>query len=332
MVRCKASQDRWMDLRQLRYFVAVAEAMSFTVAARNLNISQPPLSMHIRALEDALGTRLFDRTHRSITLTEAGVVFLEQARLTLSQMESAVRLTKLAGQGETGLLRIAFTNSVPLIPGFAQLIRRFRRQYPLARLEIVHMPTGPQLRALEDRSIDIGLMRPAPQFQPPAHLRFVQLWNNELRVVMPTDHPLAALDRPLAITELADEPLILFPRDISCGLHEQITQLFNDAGTVPNLGQEAREAVTIVGLVAAGVGISLLPDVYASLQTTGIHYARLAAPTTNCPLYLAHHNDTPTDLATRFVALAHSDIASASLPTASAARPRTTEASEPIPA
>lgn len=297
-----------MDLRQLRYFVAVAEAMSFTVAARNLNISQPPLSMHIRALEDALGTRLFDRTHRTITLTEAGVVFLEQARLTLSQMESAVRLTKLAGQGETGLLRIAFTNSVPLIPAFPQLIKRFRRQYPLARLEIVHMPTGPQLRALEDRSIDIGLMRPAPQFQPPAHLRFVPLWNNELRVVMPSDHPLAALNRPLAIQELADEPLILFPRDISCGLHDQITQLFNDAGAVPHLGQEAREAVTILGLVAAGVGISLLPDVYTTLQTTGIHFAPLAAATTNCPLYLAHRTESPTDLTTRFVSLAEAQI------------------------
>jgi len=298
-----------MDLRQLRYFVAVAEELSFTAAARRLNISQPPLSMQIRALEDALGARLFERAHRSIALTEAGRVFLEQARLTLSQMAHAVQLAQLADRGEAGLLRIAFTGSVPLVPGFARLIKTFRAERPLARLEIAHMPTGQQLQALEERRIDIGLLRPAPQFQPPGHLHFTPFWKDELRVAMSSDHPLAARKGRISVKELARYPLILFPREISCGLHDQIIQLFNAAGLVPQVAQEAREGTTIVGLVAAGVGISLLPDTYARQQAEGVHYAQLEPGVANCPLLLAHWKTGHSDLVRRFVKLARTIIA-----------------------
>ncbi|MCD0503358.1 LysR family transcriptional regulator [Bordetella petrii] len=293
-----------MDLRQLRYFVAVAEEASFTAAARRLNISQPPLSMQIKALEESLGARLFDRAHRNLALTEAGRVFLEQARLTLSQMASAVQLAKLAQRGETGVLRIAFTGSVPLVPGFAGLIKTFRHERPLARLEIAHMPTGQQLQALADRRIDIGLLRPGPQFQPPEHLHFTPFWQDELRVVVPDGHPLAAHPGPIPVKALAPYPLVLFPREISCGLHDQIIQLFNRAGLVPQVAQEAREGTTIIGLVAAGVGISLLPDAYASLQKLGVHYARLEAGAANCPLLMAHWKEGYTELVRRFVELA----------------------------
>ncbi|OWT57568.1 LysR family transcriptional regulator [Candidimonas nitroreducens] len=298
-----------MGLRQLRYFVAVAEERNFTAAAQRLNISQPPLSMQIKALEEALGVHLFDRTHRRVRLTEAGAVFLEQARLTLGQLDSAVQLTKLAVQGGTGLLRVAFTGSVPLVPGFATLVRTFREGFPHARLHIEHMPTGPQLQALEERHIDVGLLRPAPQFQPPPHLQLTPFWRDELRVVVPTDHFLAKRKGRIAIEDLAAEPLILFPRDISCGLHDQTMQLFNKAGLVPRIGQVAREGTAIVGLVAAGVGISLLPDAYARLRTEGVLYKRLQADATNCPLFLAHRRDQPGSLTQRFIKLAQSLIA-----------------------
>ena len=295
-------------MRQLRYFVAVAEELNFTAAAQRLNISQPPLSMQIRALEEALGARLLDRAHRNIALTEAGAVFLEQARLTLGQLDNTVQLTKLAVQGRTGLLRIAFTGSVPLVPGFAKLIRTFRAKFPQAQLQIAHMPTGPQLQALEERHIDIGLLRPAPQFLPPAHLQLLPFWQDELRVVVPADHVLATRKGRIAIKELAAEPLILFPRDISCGLHDQTMQLFNNAGLVPHVSQVAREGTAIVGLVAAGVGISMLPDAYARLHTEGVHYKRLQADATNCPLFLAHRRDQAGELTRHFVKLARSII------------------------
>jgi DNA-binding transcriptional LysR family regulator len=298
-----------MDVRQLRYFVAVAEEGSFTAAARRLNISQPPLSMQIKALEDFLNARLFERAHHGVQLTEAGRVFLEQARLTLSQMANAVQLTQLAQRGETGVLRVAFTGSVPLVPGFARLVRTFRTERPLARLEITHLPTGQQLQALQERRIDIGLLRPAPQFQPPEHLKFAPFWKDELRVVMAADHPLARRKGRIAVQELAGCPLVLFPREFSCGLHDHVIQLFNRAGLVPHVVQEAREGATIVGLVGAGVGLSLLPDAYERLRAEGVHYGRLEAAAADCPLLLAYRKEDTTELAGRFIKLARSIVA-----------------------
>ena len=126
--------------------------------------------------------------------------------------------------------------------------------------------------------------------------------------MVPADHTLARRKGRIAVEDLASEPLILFPRDISCGLHDQIMQFFNSAGLVPRVSQVAREGTTIVGLVAAGVGISLLPDAYARLQTEGVHYKRLQAGATNCPLFLAHRRDQPHDLTRRFIRLAQSII------------------------
>lgn len=293
-----------MDLRQLRYFVAVAEEGSFTAAARRLNISQPPLSMQIKALEDALNARLFDRAHRGIELTEAGRVFLEQARLTLAQLSNAVQLTQLAERGETGVLRVAFTGSVPLVPGFATMMRTFRAERPLARLEISHMATGQQLQALQERRIDVGLLRPAPQFQPPQHLTFKPFWRDELRVAMAADHPLAKRAEPIAVQDLAGWPFVLFPREFSCGLHDHVIQLFNRAGMVPQVVQEVRDGTTIVGLIGAGVGISLLPDAYERLNVEGVRYGKLEAAAADCPLLLAYRKEGATELVERFVELA----------------------------
>jgi DNA-binding transcriptional LysR family regulator len=264
-----------MDLRQLRYFVAVAEELSFTAAARRLNISQPPLSMQVMALEAAIGVQLIDRTHRSISLTDAGKVFLEQARQTLSQMAHGVEMTQRAGRGEAGLLRVAFTGSVPLVPGFATLIKAFRREWPLARLQIEHMPTGTQLQALEQGRIDVGMLRPSPHFRPPEHLVLTEFWKDALCVVLPEGHALAGSRQPIAVKAVAAQPLILFPRGIGCGLHDHVMTLCNQVGFVPQVVYEAREGTTIVGLVAAGVGISLLPTAYGQLGTGGVCFAPL---------------------------------------------------------
>lgn len=293
-----------IDLRQLRYFVAVAEEGSFTAAARRLNISQPPLSMQIKGLEDDLGTRLFDRAHHGIELTSAGQAFLEQVRLTLAQFNHAVDCAQLAHRGESGVLRAAFTGSVPLVPGFSRMIRSFRAERPLARLEICHMATGQQLQALQERRIDIGILRPAPQFKPPSHLRFMPFWKDELRLAMPSDHPLAGHKRNIATRDLAGLPLVLFPREFSCGLHDHVIQLFNRAGLVPQVVQEVREGATIMGLVGAGVGVSLLPDAYERIKVEGVHFGKLEAEAAQCPLLLAYRRDEANALVSRFIALA----------------------------
>lgn len=293
-----------MDLRQLRYFVAVAEELSFTAAAARLNISQPPLSMQIKALEDGLGTLLFDRSRRSIALTEAGKVLLEHARQNLSHLAYAVDLTQRAGRGEAGLLRVAFTGSVPLVASFANLVKRFRSEWPLARLEIVHMATGRQLQALAERRIDVGLLRPSHLFRAPSHLKLDVFWKDELRVVLPSGHALAARKGRIPVGALAGEPFILFPRGIGCGLYDHVMGLCNSAGFVPQVVQEAQEGPTIVGLVAAGVGLSLLPDAYAKVNAGGVAYARLEAASAASQLYTAYRADDRSPLLRRFVRLA----------------------------
>lgn len=182
------------------------------------------------------------------------------------------------------MLRVAFTGSAPLIPGFSAMIRNFRSDRPLARLKISHMSTGQQLRALHERRIDIGLLRPAPQIQAPAGLVFTPFWKDELRIVMSSDHPLTRLEGSVAIRDLAGWPLVLFPREFGRGLHDHVIELFNRAGLVPQVAQEVREATTIVGLVAAGVGILLLPDAYERIRVDGVHYksSNLRPPIVRC--------------------------------------------------
>lgn len=295
-----------MDLRQLRYFVAVAEELSFTAAARRLNISQPPLSMQIMALEATLGVQLIDRRHRNISLTDAGKVFLEQARQTLSQLANGVEMTQRAARGEAGLLRLAFTGSVPLVPGFASLIKAFRREWPLARLQIEHMPTGVQLKALEEGRIDVGMLRPSPYFRPPGHLVLTAFWRDELCVVLPEGHALANGRQPLPVQAVASMPLILFPRGIGCGLYDHVMTLCHQVGFMPQVVYEAREGTTIVGLVAAGVGISVLPTAYRQLGTHGVSFVPLEPACAASQLYLAHRPDARSLLVERFLTLARS--------------------------
>ena len=131
-----------MDYRQLRYFVAVAEELSFSRAARRLHMSQPPLSLQVAAIEQELGTRLLDRTRRRVELTQAGQVFLEQARVSLAQLERTAEMTRRAGQGQAGELRIAFTGSVPMLSAFPRLLSDLRRESPLARVRIAFISTA----------------------------------------------------------------------------------------------------------------------------------------------------------------------------------------------
>ena len=293
-----------VDYRQLRYFIAVAEELSFSKAARRLHMSQPPLSLQVAAMERELGTRLLDRTRRRVELTQAGLVFLEQARASLAQLERAAEMARRAGQGQAGELRIAFTGSVPMHSAFPRLLSAFRKWSPLARVQLAHMATGHQLQALSDRRIDVGILRPSRNFEPPAQLRLLPLWTDELRAVLPEYHRLAARRGPVPAAALASEPFILFPRELGCGLHEQVLTVCNRAGFAPNLVQEAREGATIIGLVAAGLGVSLLPDSYEKTGIPGVVHRRLDAAEARGRLYLAHRTGDTSPLVRRFVELA----------------------------
>lgn len=290
-----------MDFRQLRYFVAVAEELSFSAAARRLHVSQPPLSLQIKALENELGAMLLSRNKRHVELTEAGALFLVQARQALEHLERAGEVVRQAALGIAGELHIAFTASVPLVEAFPKLVQAFRREHPLARVDLVHQSTGQQLRELAEKSIDVGFLRPSLLFCPPPGIATMELWTDRLMAVLPAWHPLAAHDAPLPMTALADESFVLFSRGIGCGLFEHVTVLTSRAGFAPHLIQEAREGATIIGLVAAGMGISILPDIYARTGIPGVAYRQLETPDADSRLLLAYRRDDQNPLLRRFL-------------------------------
>ncbi|OZI60391.1 LysR substrate-binding domain-containing protein [Bordetella genomosp. 11] len=293
-----------MDFRQLRYFVAVAEELSFSAAARRLHVSQPPLSMQVKSLEDELGATLLHRTKRRVELTEAGTLFLDQARRALQHLERAGDVVRQAMQGEAGEIRIAFTASVPMFDAFPRIVQAFRSSHPSAKADLLHMSTGQQLQALADRSIDVGFLRPSILFCPPPDVRVLTLWGDRLMAALPAGHRLARQDTPVSMAALSGESFILFPRGLGCGLFEHVSVLASRAGFALQIGQEAREGATIVGLVAAGMGISILPETYAKTGIPGVVYRPLDTPDAGSQILLAHRKENDTPLLARFFEVA----------------------------
>ncbi|MDF3839268.1 LysR family transcriptional regulator [Cupriavidus basilensis] len=310
-----------MDFRQLRYFVAVAEALSFSEAARRLHISQPPLSTQIKALEDELGSPLLDRSRHHVALTPAGALFLDKARAALGNLEQAREVVKQVAAGEAGEIRVAFTASVPMQDTFPRAVQQFRLGHPRAMLELVHMSTGQQLQGIERGEIDIGFLRPSPQFYPPASIAVREVLADRLMAVLPAAHGLAGLEHgdggaddhaaasaahagaaPLDIGALSGQPFLLFPRGLGCGLFDHVTTLCNRAGFAPRIAQEAREATTIIGLVASGAGVSVLPEIYARTGIPGVAYRPLAGPDAASRILVAHRAGALSPIMRRFLA------------------------------
>lgn len=251
-----------LELRHLRYFLAVAETLHFGRAAERLGLSQPPLSVQIRQLEELVGTPLFERDRRSVRLTPAGAVFREEARRTLRQADAAVEAARAAATGESGTLRIGFVSSAPFnaLPG---ILRRYREAHPHIGLELREMGTAVQLKALQAGEIDLGLLR------LPAQARGVQvelLLREPLVAVLPDSHPLAGSQR-VRIQDLRDDPFVLFPRRLGPGLYDRILSFCNEAGYHPEIVQEVEQMHALVGLVAAGLGVTLAPASMRFMRT-----------------------------------------------------------------
>jgi DNA-binding transcriptional LysR family regulator len=293
-----------MDIRQLRYFVAVAEELNFSRAAERLHMSQPPLSQQVKAMEEELGTVLLERTRRKVELTEPGRLFLEHARSMISQMDGAGDAVRRAARGEAGEIRIAFTGSVPMAEPFPRFIQAFRERHPGVRVEMGHQSSGAQLQALADRHIDVGFLRPSHHFVAGADVAVRRIWEDELKVVLPAGHRLARARGGVRVADLAEEPFILFPRGIGCGLYDHVMTLCSQAGFAPRIVQEAREGVTILALVAAGTGISILPDTYRHASIPGTVLCPLASPAAKSRLLLAWRAAEKSPLVKRFVSMA----------------------------
>jgi DNA-binding transcriptional LysR family regulator len=257
-----------VELRQLRYFVAVAEELHFRRAAERLHISQPPLSQQIRALEEELGFQLLVRTRRRVELTPAGAAFLRDARTLLAELDGAVATARRIDAGQTGRLRISFVGSAlfSIVPG---MVERFRRSRPLVAIELRERPTVDQLRGVRAGLVDVGLVR--PPIEDDAGLRAQHVLRERMVAALPAGHPLATLSR-VPLRRLAAEPLVLFPRDQAPGFHDLLIDALAGARSTPRVIQYAPEMLTIIGLVAAGTGVSLVPESVNRLALDGVTY------------------------------------------------------------
>jgi DNA-binding transcriptional LysR family regulator len=266
-----------VELRQLRYFVAVAEELHFRRAAARLHISQPPLSQQIAALERELGCRLLARTRRRVELTPAGEAFLRHARAVLTELDVAGATARAIDAGQAGMLRVNFVGSalLSIVPASVQ---RFRRARPGVEVEVRERSTTEQLRALDSGLADVALVR--PPIEPHPELRTEVVLRERTIAAVPEGHALAALKR-VPLRRLAAEPLVLFPRLQAPGFHDLLIGRMAATGVAPHVVQYAPEMLTIIGLVAAGIGVSPVPASMAALAIPGVEYRPLSgAPDT----------------------------------------------------
>lgn len=259
-----------INLRRLEYFVSVAAELHFGRAAERLGIAQPPLSQQIKKLEGELGARLFDRSRRSVALTEAGAALLPEARRLLALAASVAAIPRDVQEGKTGRLRLGFIGSAGyrLVPA---LLRHTCEHLPDVTFELSELPTADQLDRIEDGTLDLGLVRP-PVLRD--SVRTASVWSEPFVAALPAGHRLAALTA-IDPAELRDEPFVIFPRGRGPGLFETILRLCETHGFAPHVAQEAVQMQTIVGLVGAGLGVSIVPASVQDFRLPGVVYRPL---------------------------------------------------------
>ncbi|GAY12779.1 LysR family transcriptional regulator [Pseudonocardia sp. N23] len=275
-----------MDRFGLQCFVALAEELHFHRAAERCHISQPAMSQQIARLERELDVRLAHRSKRSVALTTAGEVFLEQARRTIRQMDLSVSLARRTDRGEIGQLTVGVT-SPALYVMYPEVAVAFRRRLPGVGLVVRELTTAEQERALRIGDIEVGLVHPPlddPAFatevvaRPPFHM------------ALPAGHRLAE-GADLELADLAREGLVLFPRQIAPQLYDTIVRLCQDAGFSPTIAMEAHPAQSIIALVSAGVGIGFIASAAQRLPRDGVVYRPLRGPRPQLSLGVAYHPD-----------------------------------------
>lgn len=287
-----------MDIRQLTYIVAVAEELSFTRAAARLRIAQPPLSKQVRTVEQELGVSLFFRTKRVVRLTGAGKVFVFRAKRLLQELQELKQATQRAGRGEAGRIVIGFVGSVAF-HFFPRALRAYRAAVPDVDIELVELKNRPMMDALRDGKVDVAFMRP---FFEDENIAMHPVLEERLVAVLPAAHRLAGRQR-ISICDLAKEPFVTATPSPAPSFYAFIMGICERTGFQPKVVQEATDIQNVVGLVAAGMGVSIVPDSIKRLRIEGVKYCDLHDVKESGRVVVAWRRDDRSEVLKRFLEL-----------------------------
>ncbi len=292
-----------MELRHLRYFVAVAEERHVTRAAKRLGMQQPPLSQQIHALERELGAQLLIRHPRGVDLTEAGRALLVDARAILAHVDHALAATRRTARGEQGRIAIGFTSSAPFHSLVPRVVRAFREAHPRVALSMEEGGSPELVDALQKDRLDAAFIR--TDVSNAEGLEVEILLREPMVVALPRSHPLARGARnPLRLESLADETFVVYRRGAGPGLYDTIIAACRAAGFSPRVGQEAPRVVATLNFVAAGLGVSIVPESLAAMRLDGVAFRPIRGAPAGAPLHLVTRRGDTSAAVARFVELA----------------------------
>lgn len=289
-----------MELRLLRYFVAVAEEGHITRAAERLGMQQPPLSQQIKALERELGVQLFRRQPRGVALTEAGRAYLADVRAIMASLEQATETARRAARGEIGELSIGIASTAHFVPLVPRVIRTFRDSYPQVNVTLREGGTSELVELTRDGGLDLAFVRKV--FAPPRELAVERLLVEPMLLALPAGHPLTRGRGAVALKALAGETFVRYSRPEGPGLNDVISVACQEAGFVPKYGQEAPRPASALNFVAAGHGISIVPSSLSRMHLDGVTYRRLSGGAAlAAPLNLVFRRGEHSEVAQAFV-------------------------------
>ncbi|MGE5110953.1 MAG: LysR substrate-binding domain-containing protein [Acidobacteriaceae bacterium] len=297
----KSDSSRDIELRHLRYFIAVAEELHFGRAALRLHLAQPPLSQQIRKLEEMLGHALFTRTSRAVKLTSAGEVFLERARSTLRKVHDDVEVTRSVGRGEVGFLNVGFIGS-GMLTFLPSMFRTYRREYPKVNLQLREFYTAGVVRALLEGTLDVGFLRDGG---PAEGLEVEPVFSEPFVAALPRKHRLAR-HKTISAAELRDEPFVFFSPAASSRAYAKTVSLCEEHGFRPQVVQEGPQWLTILRLVGAGLGVTIAPACVGRIAAPDVVCRRIRGTRTRSEIELAFRSGEDRDIVRTFCSIARS--------------------------
>jgi DNA-binding transcriptional LysR family regulator len=297
--------DEQLELRHLRYFVAVAQELHFGKAALRLHMAQPPLSQQIKKLETLLGCALFVRTSRAVNLTDAGSALLERSLRILARVRDDIDSVRRVGRGETGILRVGFVGSA-MLTKLPKTLHEYQRLYPDVHLQLQELYSAAILDGLQQHTIDIGIVRDGETVES---LETTPILHEPFIAILPAQHPLAKQPR-VRISQLRDEPFVFYPQSAGRTAWDRTMQVWERNGSRPRVVQEAPHWVTIVSLVGAGIGVSIAPGCVRKITGGDVVSRPLVATKNLSCLELVHRRNENSPVVHSFAAIVRKVFAS----------------------